>query len=168
MTGCTVVCLYADDASIWASSMTFTNKANVVTSQRYTVIHNGVIITGASAANGPAYFPGDIAGQTLSGGIYDSPGIPTVSTCGTGTPTVTVGSTDLAGEVTIGTGTPTACTITLKQFYLNAPFCTAVWESAVANTAALTTASGGAATIVLAQAATSSNKVAWQCRTNGG
>jgi hypothetical protein len=41
-----------------------------------------------------------------------TPAKPTVSSCGTGTPVVTTGSSDTVGSVTTGTGAPTACTIT--------------------------------------------------------
>jgi hypothetical protein len=53
---------------------------------------------------------------------FASAAIPTVSSCGTGSPAVTAGSTDVAGAVTVGTSA-TACTISFKQSYASAPFC---------------------------------------------
>lgn len=55
---------------------------------------------------------------------YSSAAIPTIGTCGGGTPTVTAGSTDVAGSFTTGT-TATACTLTFKIAYTTAPFCVA-------------------------------------------
>ena len=55
---------------------------------------------------------------------YSSAAIPTIGTCGTGSPTVTAGSTDVAGSFTTGT-TATACTLTFKIAYATAPFCVA-------------------------------------------
>lgn len=46
---------------------------------------------------------------------------PAVSSCGT-SPSITGG--DTAGKVTIGTGTPSSCTVTFDTAYSNAPSCT--------------------------------------------
>jgi hypothetical protein len=51
-------------------------------------------------------------------------GIPSISSCGTGTPTVTAGSNNIGGQFTMGTGTPTACTILFAHAYPNVGFCT--------------------------------------------
>lgn len=45
---------------------------------------------------------------------------PTLSTCGTAP---TVAGTDTAGVITIGTGTPAACTVTFARTFVNAPTC---------------------------------------------
>lgn len=53
---------------------------------------------------------------------FSSAAIPTVGTCGTGSPSVTAGSTDTAGAFTTGTAA-SACTLTFKIAYTTAPFC---------------------------------------------
>lgn len=47
---------------------------------------------------------------------------PAVSSCGTGSPSVA--GTDVAGRITIGTGTPSSCTLTFANAYATAPSCT--------------------------------------------
>lgn len=49
-----------------------------------------------------------------------SPGVPTLSTCGTG-PTILSTSTANRGTVYTGTGSPTACTITFSIYSLQLP-----------------------------------------------
>lgn len=57
-----------------------------------------------------------IDGQIINGGSA-----PVVSACGT-SPSITGG--DTAGKVTIGSGTPSSCTVTFDTAYSNAPSCT--------------------------------------------
>lgn len=49
--------------------------------------------------------------------------VPAASSCGT-SPAVTAGSSNNAGQFTLGTGTPTACTITFATAYATKAFCT--------------------------------------------
>jgi hypothetical protein len=49
---------------------------------------------------------------------------PTISSCGTGSPSVAAGSTNIFGSFTMGTGSPTACTITFAHAYPTTAFCT--------------------------------------------
>lgn len=87
---------------------------------------------------------------------------PALSSCGTSPAIV---GTDEAGEVTMGTGTPTGCVITFNQAYVGAPLCVVTWQAtplasqsyAVSNTA-----------ITLTQTATDSNKVNYICRARAG
>jgi len=55
--------------------------------------------------------------------------VPAASTCGT-SPAVTAGSSSNAGQFTLGTGTPTACTITFATAFSTAAFCTVTPASA--------------------------------------
>jgi hypothetical protein len=57
--------------------------------------------------------------------------VPTVSSCGTGTPTISTGSSDVRGSVTTGTAA-TSCTITFQTAWIVAPFCVVSANSAVA------------------------------------
>ena len=53
-----------------------------------------------------------------------SAAVPTISSCGTNPPVATAGSSNSAGQFTLGTGTPTACTVTFATAFSTAAFCT--------------------------------------------
>jgi hypothetical protein len=91
------------NGSIFSNLTTFSGAA---TGPRYIVTTNGTINTNGSGAN---FFPGNTPGVMQTGGIYDTPGLPGVSACGT-TPGTPVGK-DAGGHVIEGT-TATGCTIT--------------------------------------------------------
>lgn len=73
--------------------------------------------------------------------------LPTVSSCGTGTPTVTAGSSDTSGEVTWGTGTPSSCVITFTTAFLIKPHCVIQEEAGSPLRTYSYTATTGAITI---------------------
>ena len=82
---------------------------------------------------------------------------PALTSCGT-TPAIV--GTDVAGTVTMGTGTPTGCVITFNVAYVAAPHCVVAWiatplasQSYVTSTTAIT----------LTQTATSSNVAKYIC-----
>jgi hypothetical protein len=88
---------------------------------------------------------------------------PALTSCGT---SPSISGTDVAATVTMGTGSPTGCTITFNTAFTSAPHCTVTWHGtplttqtyAVTNTA-----------LTLAQQATSSDIVDYQCiGPNGG
>jgi hypothetical protein len=83
---------------------------------------------------------------------------PALTTCGT-TPAI-VGD-DTAGTVTMGTGTPTGCTITFHTAYANIPICVVVWPAQILASQSYTVSTTA---ITLTQTATSSNKVNYICR----
>jgi len=60
--------------------------------------------------------------QQAAGIVQDV--IPVISSCGGGTPSIATGSNNIAGQFTMGTGSPTACTITFSHPYPNHAFCT--------------------------------------------
>lgn len=82
---------------------------------------------------------------------------PALTTCGT---SPAIAGTDTAGEVTMGTGTPTGCTITFNVAYVAAPFCIVTWQ---ATPLASQSYSITNVAITLTQTATSSNKVDYVC-----
>lgn len=53
--------------------------------------------------------------------VVSSGTAPSLSSCGTGSPTVV--GTDMAGTITLGTGSPTACTLNFSAPYANTPVC---------------------------------------------
>jgi hypothetical protein len=82
---------------------------------------------------------------------------PVLTACGT-SPTIT--GNDGAGEVTMGTGSPTGCVITFNVAYATAPYCTVTWQSTPLASQSYSVA---AAAVTLVQTATSSNKVNYTC-----
>jgi hypothetical protein len=82
---------------------------------------------------------------------------PALSSCGT-SPTI-VGS-DIAGTVTMGTGSPTGCTITFANAYSSAPHCNVTWRG---NVLATQNYSISTTAITLNQTGTSSNVVDYIC-----
>lgn len=82
---------------------------------------------------------------------------PALTSCGTSPAIV---GTDTAGEVTMGTASPTGCVITFNVAYTAAPICVVTWQAtplASQSYAVSTTA------ITLTQTGTSSNKVDYHC-----
>lgn len=90
---------------------------------------------------------------------FKSAAVPTIGTCGSGSPAITAGSTDAAFEATIGTSA-TACTITFKIAYAAAPFCTLVDKTATAN---LTSYTISTTAIVLTMTSNSGNVIEGVC-----
>lgn len=80
------------------------------------------------------------------------------ATCGT-SPTVTSGSTDVAGQITTGT-TTTTCTVTFKIAFAAAPFCAVADQSALAN---LTSYTVSTSAITMTMTSNSGNVVTWHC-----
>lgn len=99
------------------------------------------------------------------GHIITGPFQPTLTSCGTN-PAI-LGS-DTAGEVTMGTGSPTGCTITFDssdyQAYASKPLCTVSWQTNLASMQ-YTVVAGA---ITLTQTGTSSNKVNYTCIAQAG
>ena len=98
------------------------------------------------------YFPGHIissAGRP----------IPTVSSGGTNTPSIT--GTDTAGVVTMGTSAASA-SVTFGTAYVSAPWCAVTWQ-ATGSTATPTSYSPATTGIIITQGATGSNKVNYFC-----
>jgi hypothetical protein len=74
---------------------------------------------------------------------------PSITACGTGSPSVTAVSSQLAGQFTLGTGSPTACTITFKVSYPTAAFCSVAPASNYTGTYYISAQSASAFTITL-------------------
>ena len=94
----------------------------------------------------------------------DSRGVPVVSACGT-SPAVTTGSTDMSGQITTGTATPTSCTLTFFTAYVAEPFCLVHGKTQAQVTAFTVSASA----IVVTTTATSNVVINYVCvaRTGG-
>lgn len=62
------------------------------------------------------------ANLSWSGHLYGQPETTTLTACGT-SPSLSTGANDTHGTVTVGSGTPTSCTITFAQAYTSVPDC---------------------------------------------
>ncbi len=82
---------------------------------------------------------------------------PALTSCGTAP---VINGTDLAGTVTMGTGTPTGCVITFNVPYAFAPHCVLTWIATPLVSQSYVTS---ATAITLTQTATSSNSVKYVC-----
>lgn len=82
---------------------------------------------------------------------------PALTSCGT-SPSIT--GNDMAGTVTMGTGTPTGCVITFNSAKSSAPHCVVTW---IATPLASQSYATSASAITLTQTATSSNVVKYIC-----
>lgn len=63
-----------------------------------------------------------VFGIQADGHVISSGTAPTVSTCGT-SPTMDPNSTDFAGTINTGSASPTACTLTFANAFVNVPVC---------------------------------------------
>ena len=95
----------------------------------------------------------------LGTAAYAAPGI---SACGS-SPSIV--GTDTAGEVTMGTGSPTTCVITFNVAYTSAPFCVVTWQGNPLATQNYTVSN---VSITIGQTATSSNKLNYHCIARSG
>jgi len=84
-------------------------------------------------------------------------GTPGVTSCGTGSPSVS--GSDIAGTITVGT-TATSCTLTFKIAYAAAPHCTITDQSVLADVTSYTI---GTTTIVLTMTSNTGDKVNYVC-----
>jgi hypothetical protein len=89
-------------------------------------------------------------------GIKTVGAAPTLSSCGT---SPAISGTDLAGQVTMGTGSPTGCVITFTNTKSNAPYCAVTSQSQLTSFAYSISTSA----ITTVQTATSSNIINYVC-----
>lgn len=141
-------------------------RLSVANATASTTSANGaIVVTGGAGIGGAVHGGAELTSATFVGvgtKIRANGTAPALTSCGT-SPAI-VGS-DLSGEVTMGTGSPTGCIITFNAAYVSAPLCTVTWQAtplasqsyAVSNTA-----------ITLTQTGTSSNKVNYTCMARSG
>jgi hypothetical protein len=96
-----------------------------------------------------------------AGHIAVSGTAPALTSCGT---TPAIAGNDIAGEVTMGTGSPTGCVITFNTAYAAAPICSVDWQTSIASMAYTISTTA----ITLTQTGTSSNKVDYVCYARSG
>lgn len=106
------------------------------------------------------YFGGAFTGST--GHVHEGNLItqaPVITSCGT-TPTLTTGSTDAAGTITMGTSA-TGCVITFGTAYSTAPACVVTWRATPLASQSYTTSTTA---LTLTQTSTSNNLADYVCR----
>jgi hypothetical protein len=101
--------------------------------------------------NGSFYLFMDTVGHLRTNGTA-----PAVSSCGT---SPAISGTDVAGTVTVGTASPSACTITFANPFSAAPTCLLKWRAVLATM----TYSVSTSAITITQTATSSNTIDYFC-----
>lgn len=118
--------LFLITSPAWAQSTRDTLAQNTTPSPRVL----GNIITSAmmiADTNQPTGITNFLSTSTvrMEGHFYVTANIPTLTTCGTN-PAVTARSNSSGGEITLGTGSPTACTLTwaTASNYTNDTWCT--------------------------------------------
>lgn len=124
-----------------------------------TITGRGGATIGGVASNANDWYWGD---GTTNSHVRAGGSAPALTSCGT---SPAISGSDISGEVTMGTGSPTGCVITFNRAYTSAPYCAVTWQAtplasqsyAVSNTA-----------ITLTQTATSSNKVNYYCLARSG
>jgi hypothetical protein len=106
----------------------------------------------------PGYPAVNKNGDVMLGLLRFNSGIPTLSSCGT---SPAINGNNQVGQVTMGTGSPTGCTITFNTStpFSATPSCTVTWQSNLAAMGYTVTMS----TLVITQTATSSNKINFNC-----
>lgn len=106
-----------------------------------------------SSNDGTAMWGIDGAGHHVTTGAD-----PVLTSCGGGTPAVV--GTDKAGNVTIGTGVTTSCTVTFAQAFESTPSCTVTGDNTAVTYARTITAS---VLTILSSADMDSDVISYQC-----
>lgn len=137
----------------------YTYSGNSIAAPNFNVTQAGIITSNALGATSFVS-----AGQFLGVGtvIRTGTNAPSLSACGT---SPAINGSDLAGEVTMGTGTPAGCVITFFTNYAAVPFCSVTWQATPLASQSFVVA---ADKITLTQTATSSNKVTYHCFARSG
>jgi len=94
------------------------------------------------------------------GRLHGNGPVVVLSSCGTA-PTVV--GTDSAGVITIGTGTPSACTVTFARAYVNAPACFFVNQTTITSTPGKVATTTTTALWTLGAATANGDKVSYMC-----
>ncbi len=94
--------------------------------------------------------------RIIAGHVSVTGSVTIVATCGAGP---SIAGTDVAGQVTFGTGSPTTCSISFASAYAKAPFCSVDWATNLAVMNANVTTNS----ILLTQTSNSSSVVSYIC-----
>lgn len=146
--------------AIPASAQSVQQSGSVTPGHAVKWVIDGVVQDGGlgftAVVNGNFNLTIDSAGHLRNVGSAPAP-----SSCGTG---AALSGTDIAGTVTMGTGSPTGCVITFATTYASVPDCVVTWQTNLSSMIYVI----AAATITLTQTGTSSNKVNYDCKAKSG
>jgi len=118
--------------------VTDTQRASSATFTKYLTASATTALVFTPSSN----FIGSVSAVTLQ------PLGPAITSCGTG-PTVQQGSGNVAGYVAVGSGSPTACTVTFSTAFTNTPACFVDAIGATAVSSSLSALSNAAFTVKL-------------------
>jgi hypothetical protein len=125
------------------------NNVNATNGKKYLRVDAGGALQVLNNAYGALLFSLSEAGQAYFGGpITVAASAPTASACGT-SPTVDSGSSSNFGKVTLGTGSPTACTLTFVTAFPTNAYCSVTPVSNYTGTYYISAQSRTAFTITL-------------------
>jgi len=113
----------------------------------------------------PVYAVDAVGSVRATQAFLNSSAVPTISSCGTSPPVATVGSNNNSGQFTLGTGSPTACTVTFANAFPNYAYCTLTPATNYTGTFYISAQSKTAFTVTLS-AGTSSAKFNYTCGGN--
>ena len=122
-----------------------------------TIRFNGALIFQHKTNSQQSFSFGTATQQTPHLGLHGQ-AVPLVTNCGT-SPTVTANSTDMAGEVTTGSGAGNNCTIVFAVPMANTPWCSAYQRSRAGSVFVQYVN----ATAVSIQGQTAGDIVGWHC-----
>jgi hypothetical protein len=94
-------------------------------SNTYQVAAKGNVSLNSPAGGTAISGTGDTAHELLLGNTWDKFPLPVVSACGTGGALSSTRSGDLSGQITVGTGVVTSCTLTFANAWTSLPRCSA-------------------------------------------
>lgn len=141
MSGSTLALVNASSAFTFTASSSSTGINLVSISSSPAVNANDFLLTVSSVAGTVAF------GIQNNSHIVSSGTTPSVTTCGT-LPSMDPNSTDFAGTINTGSGSPTACTLTFASPFANTPVCV-VSDDLQTSEPAVTTRSATAITMTL-------------------
>jgi hypothetical protein len=150
--------LYAGTAILAASQIT---SARAQTQYPTTAVTGSEIVQNVGNPTGGFFTTTqmstfDHSSPVFAGHLSTTGTASSVTNCGT-SPTIL--GTDIAGQVTMGTGSPTTCTILFASAYVKAPFCSVDWQTNLG----LFTFASTTNTIGLTQTSNSSSVVNFIC-----
>ena len=162
----------ADTASLAVSAVNNVNGVNLVlsgngvtTPNKFLRVLSGVFDIVSSNYGATLLALTDAGASTWAGSTSYVAALPVLSSCGTGTPTVSAGSSANGGQLTVGTGTPTACTATFAHAFPNQAYCVVTPADGGTETVRVSASSKTAFTITLS-AGTSSAVFNYACTGN--
>lgn len=111
-------------------------------------------------AGGIAYAQVTSLSTDFYGRLFGNGPVVVLSSCGT---TPTVAGTDTAGTITIGTGTPSACTATFARAYPNAPACFASDQTTIGKNPITAVSTTTAVVLTLTAASVNGDRIDYVC-----